>query len=174
MEYNFSQHVTKEDYVNFLMNHLKMNIMKPFNLTLFVVGLGYLLLAPIVTGTGDFTFTIIGFALIAVMVLSVFFARRNAAKRYDKNKDMFDMTYKATDEAFSFVVGNQTVDKQWMDFYSAAETEDYLYIFASKDSGSVLIKRDIPSDAIDFVRSKLVAHVNPKRLKVFTTETTTE
>lgn len=170
MEYNFSQHVTKEDYVAFLMNHLKMNIMRPFNLGLFVVGLGYLLSAPIITGSGDYTFTVIGLALIGVMVLSVFFARYNAGKRYDKNQEMFDMTYRATEEGFSYVVGTQAVEKKWFDFYSASETEEYLYIFASKDSGSVLVKRDIPSDAVDFIRSKLVAHVNPKRVKVFGVE----
>ena len=167
MEYQFSQHVTKEDYVAFLMNHLKMNIMRPFNLTLFVVGLGYLLLAPIITGSGDFTFTIIGLALIAVMVVSVFFARYNAGKRYDQNKDMFDMTYRANDEGFAYIIGKEAVDRKWIDFYSAAETEEYLYIFASKDSGSVLVKREVPADAIDFIRNKLKAHVNPKKLKLF-------
>lgn len=167
MEYNFHQHVTKEDYVAFFMNHLKMNILKPANVILFIFGFGYLAAAPFINGTNDFLFTYIGFGLLAFMLLSVVYARYNAAKRYDKNQGMFDMSYKINEEAFSFMVGDQPVEKKWMDFYSATETEDYLYIFVSKDNGTVLVKRDVPSDAIAFIRTQLRAHVNPKRIKLF-------
>ena len=79
---------------------------------------------------------------------------------------MFDMSYQVTDEAFTFMVGGQPVEKKWIDFYSATETADYLYLFVSKDNGTVLVKRDVPHDAIEFIRAQLIAHVNPKRLKV--------
>lgn len=164
MEYEFSQHVNKEDYVAFLMNHLKMNLMRPFNLILFTFGLGYLLLAPFVTG--DITFTLIGLTLVLVMGLSVLLARYNAGRRYEKNKHLFDMTYRVTEDTFHYMLGDKTIDKKWMDFFSANETKDYLYIFASKDSGSVLIKREIPSDAIAFIKAQLRAHVDPRRLKL--------
>lgn len=173
MEYTFSQHINKEDYVAFLMNHLKMNLMKPFNLVLFVGGMGYLLIGPFVTGSEDFTFTLIGLALILVMIASVYFAKRNAAKRYDQNTEMFDMTYKVNEELFSFAVGNEWIDKKWIDFYSASETEEYLYIFVAKDSGSVLIKRDIPSDALAFVKQQIKNSVPPKRVKFLKEEKTT-
>jgi LPXTG-motif cell wall-anchored protein len=166
MEYKFTQHVTKEDYIAFLMNHLKMNIMRPFNMVLFIFGLGYLLLSPIITGTNNYAFTLIGLSLIFMMGVSVIFARRNAAKRYDKNQDMFDMTYLADEEGFSYLIGDEKVEKKWYDFYSASETEDYLYVFTSKDSGSVIVKREVPNEAIDFIREKLKKHVNAKRLKL--------
>jgi hypothetical protein len=172
MEYHFSQHVTKEDYVAFLMNHLKMNLMRPFNLILFTFGLGYLLIAPFVTG--DFTFTLIGLTLVVVMVFSVFLARFNAGRRYEKNKHLFDMSYRVDDETFSYMLGDKTIDKKWMDFFSANETKEYLYIFASKDSGSVLIKREIPNDAIAFIKAQLRAHVDPKRVKLLPDDQTTE
>lgn len=173
MEYTFSQHINKEDYVAFLMNHLKMNLMKPFNLILFIGGMGYLLIGPFVTGSGDFTFTLIGLALILVMIGSVFFAKRNAAKRYDQNAEMFDMTYKVTEELFSFAVGNEWIDKKWIDFYSASETDEYLYIFVAKDSGSVLIKRDIPIDALTFVKDQIKKNVPAKRVKLINEPKTT-
>ena len=166
MEYKFQQHVTKEDYIKFLMNHLKMNIMPPFNIGLFVFGIGYLLLSPIVTGTGSFVYTYVALFLILLMVISVWFAKYNAGRRYDKNKDMFDMTYVADDEGFSYLIGSEKVLKKWFDFYMATETEEYLYIFTSKDSGSVIVKREVPTEAIDFIRKQLKAHVSPKRLKL--------
>jgi len=166
MEYNFQQHVTKEDYVSFFMNHLKMNILKPANVVLFVIGFGYLAAAPFINGTGDYLFTYIGFGLFVFMLVSVFYARFSAGKRYDKNEGMFDMSYQVTDEAFTFMVGGQPVEKKWIDFYSATETTDYLYLFVSRDNGTVLVKRDVPQDAIDFIRRQLVAHVNPKRVKL--------
>ncbi len=166
MEYQFTQHITKEDYVKFLMNHLKMNIMRPLNITLFIFGLGYLLLSPIVTGTGSFVYTYVALFLILLMGISVWFAKYNASKRYDKNKDMFDMTYIADEEGFSYLIGNEKVLKKWFDFYMATETEDYLYIFTSKDSGSVIVKREVPTEAIEFIKDKLSKHVSPKRLKL--------
>lgn len=172
MEYQFKQHVTREDYIAFLMNHIKMNIVKPINVVFFVILLGYLIAAPFITGTGDFTFTYIGFGLVGVMGLTLLIARRNAGKRYDKNAEKFDMSYHVDETAFSYVIGEQKIEKKWIDFYSASEVDDYLYIFVSRDSGTVLVKRDIPDDAIRFIRKQIRAHVAPKRVKIFTDEQT--
>lgn len=166
MEYNFQQHVSKEDYVAFFMNHLRMNILRPANIILFVFGFGYLGAAPFINGTEDFLFTYIGLGLLAFMLLSVVFARINAGKRYDKNDGMFDMSYQVTEDAFLFMVGEQPVEKKWIDFYSATETKEYLYLFVSKDNGTVLVKREIQPEVINFIRAKLIAHLNPKRVKL--------
>ncbi|QMS85753.1 YcxB family protein [Candidatus Xianfuyuplasma coldseepsis] len=164
MEYHFNQHVTREDYIAFLMNHLRMNIFKPTNLIFFTIGIGYLAVAPFITGTQDFTFTFIGLGLVLVMILSILFARYNAGKRYDKNPGNFDMSYTVDDNGFSYNVSGQKIETPWMNFYSASETEDYLYVFVSKDSGSVIVKRDVPNDAIEFIKTKLQEHVNAKKI----------
>lgn len=165
MEYHFTQHVTREDYIAFLMNHLKMNIFKPTNMIFFTIGIGYLAVAPFITGTQDFTFTLIGLVLVFIMIISIVFARYNAGKRYDKNAGNFDMSYSVDDTGFSYKVAGQKIETPWINFYSAAETEDYLYVFVSKDSGSVIVKRDVPNDAIEFIKSKLKEHVNSKKIK---------
>lgn len=172
MEYHFTQHVSKEDYIAFLMNHLRMNIFKPANLAFFTIGIGYLAIAPFITGTENFTFTYIGIILVFVFILSIFLARYNAGKRYDKNAGKFDLSYTVDENGFSYKVSGQKMETKWMDFYSVAETKDYLYIFVSKDSGSVIVKRDISEEIIGFIKQQLASHLPKKRVRLLPTKTT--
>lgn len=168
LEYNFSQHVTKEDYIAFVTNHMKMSFFKPFNIVLFVISVGYLAASPFILGTNDYTFLFIGLGIILLLVGMVFYARKNAAKTYDKNSDQFTMSYKVDDEGLTYILGEGQLQKQWMEFYSATENDDYMYVYVNKNSGLVLVKRDVPVDALRFIRSKLTEHVTPaKRVKVY-------
>lgn len=166
MEYTFSQHVTREDYVAFVTNHMKISFFKPFNIVLFVVSIGYLMLSPFILGTGEFNFLFIGLGLVALLAGMFFYAKRNAKKQYDKNPDSFNMSYEVNDEALVYIFTEQNITKKWIEFYSAAETEEYLYIYVNKNSGLVLVKRDIPNDALNFVKDKIRLHLNAKRIKL--------
>jgi hypothetical protein len=166
MEYNFKQHLSKEDYVNFVTAHMKSSMLKPLNIVLFIISVGYLVVSPFILGTGDFTFLYFGLGIIALLVIMYFYARRNAAKQYEKNSEQFDMTYKVNDEGLNYILPQGSIEKKWIEFFSAFETEEYLFIYLQKNSGMVILKRDVPTDAVEFIKRKLVDHVNSKRLKL--------
>ena len=56
MEYKFTQKVTKEDYIAFVTNHMKISFLKPVNIVLFVISIGYLMVSPFIIGENDYTF----------------------------------------------------------------------------------------------------------------------
>ncbi len=165
MEYNFHQHVTKDDYVAFVMNHLKMSFYKPFNMALFIVSVGYLLISPILD-PGNFTFLFIGLGIVLLLVAMMFYARKNAAKTYDNSAAQFDMSYRVNDEGLTYILDEGQLEKKWGEFYSVKETEEYLYVYVNKNSGMVIVKREVPNDALSFVKQKLTLHVLPKRVKL--------
>ncbi len=56
--------------------------------------------------------------------------------------------------------------KNWPEFYRVKETKDYLFVYVNQQSGLVLVKREIPSDAYRFILEQLEQHVISKRLKL--------
>jgi len=137
--------------------------MKPFNIALFAISIGYLMIAPFIIGDGNYTFTFIGLGLISFIAVMYFFAKKNAGKQYDKDADQFQMSYEVDDEGLTYIIKDGSLPKKWMDFYSATETAEYLYVYVNKNSGMVMVKRDIPTDAMEFIKNKLRESLPAKR-----------
>ena len=87
MEYRFTQKYSKKDYIAFAMNHMKISILKPLNIFLFIASIGYLILTPLLTG-GDYTFLYLAIGLIIVLVLFLLFTWVGAARTYNKKTDL--------------------------------------------------------------------------------------
>ena len=168
MEYSFTQEVTKEDYVSFVNNHMKLSFLKPVNILLFVVSIGYLTISPFLMPAGErsYTFSFIGIGILVLLIGMVFYARKNAEKQYDKADNEFKMTYEVNEEGLIYKLTEGNIEKKWHDFYMAMENEKYLYVYVNKNSGMVIVKRAATFEAIDFVKSKLKLHVKPRRLKL--------
>lgn len=165
MNYSFTQNVTKDDYVAFVTNHIFLSFLRPFNLVLFVISVGYLLATPFLTG-GDFTFFFVGLGIFVFIFLLAMFVRRNAKKTYDRNPDGFTMTYEVDDQSLKYMTREGELVKNWPEFYRVKETNDYLFVYINQHSGLVLVKREIPSDAYRFILQQLEQHVIAKRLKL--------
>lgn len=168
MDYKFKQEVTKDDYVSFVTNHMKQSFLKPVNIILFTVSIGYLMISPFLMSaeSRNYTFTFIGLGLIVLLVGLVIFSKKAAEKQYDKNAGNFDMEYEINDEALVYIVQEGRIDKKWYEFYSVSENQDYLYVYVNKQRGMLIIKRAISSDALQFVKSKLKENLKPKRVKL--------
>ncbi len=170
MDYKFTQHVTREDYVAFVTNHMKLSFFKPVNMILFAISIGYLMVSPFILGNGDFTFLFIGLAIILLLVGMSFYARKNAGKQYDKDPDQFNMTYEVNDEGLVYITAEGDLTKTWSEFYSAVEVGEYIYVYVNKNSGMVLIKRDMSGDTLRFIKQKVTEHVNSKKVKLLENE----
>jgi hypothetical protein len=168
MEYSFTQEVTKEDYVSFVNNHMKLSFLKPLNIVLFVVSIGYLTISPFLMPVAErsYTFSFIGLGILALLIAMVMFARKNAEKQYDKSENEFTMTYDVDEEGLVYKLNEGSIEKKWFDFYMALENEKYLYVYVNKNSGMVIVKRAATIEAINFIKTKLKANVKPKKLKL--------
>jgi hypothetical protein len=168
MEYKFNQNVTKEDYVSFVTNHMKNSFLRPMNIVLFVISIGYLTVSPFFMPADErsFTFTFIGIGIVLLLIAMVFFAKRNAEKQYDKNEGEFKMKYEVDDEGLRYIVSEGQIERKWNELFSAVENDEYLYIYVNKNSGMLMVKRDIDDAAIQFVRDRLRANLKPKRVRI--------
>ena len=136
MEYKFKQAVSKEDYVSFVINHMKQSFIKPVNIILFTVSIGYLIFSPFLMAPEDrnYTFTFIGLGLMLLLVALVIFSKKAAEKQYDKSAGGFDMEYEVTDDALIYIVADGNISKRWDEFFSVNENEKYLYIYVNKEN----------------------------------------
>ena len=168
MEYKFSQKVTREDYISFVTNHMKNSFLRPVNVVLFIISIGYLTVSPFLMPADErsFTFTFIGVGIIALLVGMVFLARKNAAKQYDRIEGEFKMSYEFDDDGLRYIVAEGQIEKKWFEFHSAVENEDYLYIYVNKNSGMLVIKREADENSLRFLRDKLRASLKPRRLRL--------
>lgn len=172
MRYHFKQELSQEDYVAFVMNHLRQGLLRPINIGLFVMCFGYLLASPFLPGNdGSFTFMYIALGLLAMLVFMVIFARRSAKKRYESVKDEFSVQFTLTDESLKYELkDNRFIEKNWMDFTKAIERGEYIYIYITKNQGLVLVKRGLDEEIVQFVRKQLTDHVDHRSLKLWTEE----
>lgn len=168
MNYTFTQKVEKDDYVSFVVNHMKYSFYKPLNIVLFTVSIGYLMVSPFLMPADErnYTFTLIGVGLILLLIALTWFAKRGAEKQYDRGGGAFEMTYEITDESLIYKVDEGEISKNWNEFYSAMETDNYIYIYVNKQRGMVILKKAISGDMMDFIKGKLVENLKPRRLKL--------
>lgn len=166
MNYEFKQTVTREDYIAFVTNHIKKSFLKVSNILLFTISIGYLIVSPFILDEQDFTFLYIGLAIVALLVGMVFFVRRNAGKTFDKNPNAFDMAYKADDAGLTYIVPEGEIQKNWNEFYSIHETEDYLYLYVNKNSGLLFVKSQINHDILQFVTANATKNMKAKHIKL--------
>jgi hypothetical protein len=166
MNYEFTQKVSKEDYIAFVTNHIKISFFKLSNILLFTISIGYLMISPFVLGTDDFTFLFIGLGIILLLGMMMFYVRKNAGKTYDKNPNAFDMTYKITEENLVYIVPEGDITRKWDEFYSINETEGYLYLYVNKNSGLVFVKSQVNREIIDFIIRNASKTMKPKRVKL--------
>lgn len=167
MEYKFKQELTREDYMAFVSNHLRQGLLRPFNVALFIVCIGYLLISPFLPGNeGNFMFMYIALGLVAILVLMVFFSKRSAGKRYESVKDEFKVNFTVTEERLLYELNDgRLLDKGWNEFYSCYERGDYLYLYLNKNSGLVIVLRNLDASIIAFVKQQLTQNLNPKKVR---------
>lgn len=167
MEYKFKQEVSKEDYVSFVTNHMKQSFLRPVNIILFTISIGYLMVSPfLMEGERNYTFTFIGLGLILLLGGLVIFSKKAAERQYDKQQGSFDMEYEITDDALVYIIQEGNMAKQWYEFYSVRENEDYLYVYVNKQRGMLIIKRYISAEALAFIKTKLRENLKPNRVKL--------
>lgn len=167
MDYKFKQEVNQDDYVSFVTNHMKQSFLKPVNIVLFTVSIGYLMVSPFLMAADErnYTFTFIGLGLVLLLVALAAFSKKAAERQYLKSGGNFDMEYEITDEALVYIVSEGKIAKNWSEFYSVSENDDYLYVYVNKQRGMLIIKRAITSDALDFIKNKLQENLKPNRVK---------
>lgn len=166
MEYEFSQKVSRDDYIAFVTNHIKKSFLKLSNILLFTISIGYLVISPFVLGEQDFTFMYIGLGIVALLTAMVFYVRKNAGKTYDRNPDAFDMTYRLDEEKLTYIVPEGEIEKPWEEFHSLYETEDYLYLYVNKNSGLVFVKSQVTSEQLAFIIGHGKVNMKPKHIKL--------
>ncbi|AIO19224.1 hypothetical protein KQ51_01347 [Candidatus Izimaplasma bacterium HR1] len=168
MDYKFKQDVSKDDYVSFVTNHMKQSFIKPLNVILFTVSIGYLMISPFLMAAEDrnYTFTFIGVGLMLLLVALVIFSKKAAERQYDKSEGGFSMEYEITDDALIYIVNEGNISKQWYEFYSVNENEDYLYVYVNKQRGMLIIKSALSGDALRFIKDKLRANIKPRKVKL--------
>jgi LPXTG-motif cell wall-anchored protein len=168
MNYNFKQELTREDYISFVTNHLRQGLLKPLNILFFTISIGYLLVSPLLPGNeGNYGFTLIGLALLLVLGAMIYFARRSASKRYESVKDEFKVEFTMDENTLRYELEDQRfIEKQWMEFYSAYERGDYIYLYVSKNSGIVIVTRDLQPEIVRFIRASLTKHLQKRRLRL--------
>ncbi len=173
MEYKFKQELTREDYMAFVTNHLRQGLLKPFNVVLFILCIGYLLASPFLPGNeGNYNFMLIALGLVVVLVLMVFFSRRSAGKRYESIKDEFNVEFTVNEEKLLYQLkDDRFLEKPWNEFHSAYERGDYLYLYVHKNSGLVCVTRNLSPDIVRFIRKQITDHMNPKKVKLQSEET---
>ena len=168
MDYRFKQEVSKEDYVSFVTNHMKRSFLKPANIILFTISIGYLMVSPFLMASEDrnYTFTFIGVGLLLLSVALVYFSKKAAEKQYDRSETGFDMEYEINEDGLVYIVQDGRVEKKWYEFYSVNENEDYLYLYVNKQRGMLIIKRFLNQDALNLIKNKLRETLKPRRVKL--------
>lgn len=172
MEYKFKQMLTKEDYVAFVTNHLRQGLLRPFNVVLFILCMGYLLASPFLPGNeGNYNFMFIALGLVAMLAIMVVFSRRSAGKRYDKVKDEFDVEFTVDENKVVYSLSNgQFLDKPWNEFYRIFERGEYIYLYVNKNSGLVCVTRNLNQDIVAFIKRQINEHMDPKKVKLVSEE----
>ncbi len=166
MEYNFTQTWTKEDYVAFTTNHMMVSVLKPSNIILFSVSIGYLTITPFVTG-GDFTFFYLGIGIFVLLIGFLLLTRVGAKKAYEKNKDLMTINFRIGDDGITYLNKNGELLKPWNEFYSFKETKDYFYVYFNKNKGMLLAKRDVSNELSKFIIDHVQDHlVNKRKIKL--------
>lgn len=166
MNTEFTQNVTKEDYVAFVTNHIKKTFLKVPNLLLFTISIGYLVLSPFILEDQDFTFMFVGLAIVVLIFGMVFFVKNRAAKTFDENPDAFRMSYRVTEESLTYIVTDGEIEKKWEEFYSINESQNYLYLYVNKNSGLLFVKSQINSDILRYIVDNSTKNMNPKHIKL--------
>jgi hypothetical protein len=167
MEYKFKQELTKEDYVAFVTNHLRAGLLRPFNVVLFIVCIGYLLVSPFLPGNeGNYNFMYIALGLVVILVLMLWFSRRSAGKRYESIKEEFQVEFTVTEEKLVYQLSDDRfLEKPWNEFHSVYERGDYIYLYVQKNSGLVCVTRNLNQDIVRFIKKQITDNVNPKKVK---------
>ena len=70
------------------------------------------------------------------------------------------------DEVLVYRNSDGNLEKNWYEFAKAKESDEYIYLAISKQSGLIIVKRQISSDALAFLYSRLKEHIVPKNLKL--------
>ncbi|MCK5388351.1 MAG: YcxB family protein [Candidatus Izimaplasma sp.] len=171
MEYKFTQEWTKEDYIAFAMNHMKVSVFKPSNIILFTISIGYLTITPLVTG-GDYTFFYLGLGVIIFLGAFLLFTRVGAGRAYEKNKDLMKINFLINENGLTYLNSNGELLKPWNEFYSFKETKDYFFMHFSKYKGMLLAKRELSDELQKYIIKNVTEHlVNKKKIKLLKDET---
>lgn len=172
MEYKFRQNLTKEDYVAFVSNHLRQGLLRPFNVILFIVCIGYLLASPFLPGNeGNYSFMLIAVGLVGVLAAMIMLSKRSAGKRYESVKEEFNVEFTVTEEKMVYQLHDERfLEKPWNEFHSVYERGDYIYLYVQKNQGLVCVTRGVNQDIIRFIKKQITDNVNPKKVKLLSDE----
>jgi hypothetical protein len=164
MNYEVNQTLTREDYMAYVTNQLYNYFFRPFNLIIFGVIIIYLLIVPIFTE--NYGFMLIAVGAIALNALLIFYTRSRAKKFYDKNQDLIKMELLIEENELVYKNTDGNLTKKWFEFESVKETEEYFFLNVNRQSGLIIVKRELSPEGSAFLVEKLKASIKPKKLKL--------
>lgn len=164
MKYEINQTLTKEDYMAYVTNQLYNYFFRPFNVIIFSVILVYLLIVPFFTQ--NYGFMLIALGAILLNVLLIVYTRHRAKKFFEKNQDLISMNLVLEDQELVYKNIDGNLSKKWFEFDNVKETEDYIFLNVNRQSGLIIVKRELSVEAKQFLLEKVSASLPAKKVKL--------
>lgn len=164
MKYEINQTLTKEDYMAYVTNQLYNYFFRPFNVIIFSVILVYLLIVPFFTQ--NYGFMLIALGAILLNVLLIVYTRHRAKKFFEKNQDLISMNLVLEDQELVYKNIDGNLSKKWFEFDNVKETEDYIFLNVNRQSGLIIVKRELSAEAKQFLLEKVSASLPAKKVKL--------
>lgn len=164
MEFEVKQELNEKDYMAYVTNQLMSYFLRPINIGLYVVILGYM--GYMLITTKEWIIILMVVAILGLNLLLIFYTRNKAKKFFKKNQDLIRMEFIFKEDMLIYKNVDGDLEKHWYEFTSARESEEYIYLSVNKQSGLIVVKRFLNSDALSFLYSRINTHMNPKRVKL--------
>lgn len=164
MEYKFTQELNEKDYMAYVNQQLLSYFFRPINIALYVVIVGYLGFMLIT----QFSYIVLlMFAMIVLLNLTLwFYTKRRAKKFFKENQNLIRMTLTFKEDELVYKNTDGDVVKSWVDFTRVKESEEYFYLAVDKQSGLIIVKRYLSSEALAFFNKVITEKIDQKKLKL--------
>lgn len=164
MEYEITQELNEKDYMAYVTNQLMSYFLRPINVGMYVVILGYM--AYMLITTQNWVIILMIVAILALNLVLIFYTRNRAKKFFKKNQDLIKMNFTFKEDTLVYKNSDGNLEKNWYEFSSAKENEEYIFLTVTKQSGLIIVKRFLTSDALTFLYGRINTHINPKKVKL--------
>jgi len=152
MEFNFTQEVTKEEYLAFYRYHILKKFYSPVKIIAVVFFFLILFSGPFY---GQWTMLYAGLALLAFIVFMIFKIKNTGGKIYDQDPESFQYEYVLTDVTCSFSTKDGKSTKMWSEFVFLFEDEQYVFIYTKQNRGLMFVKEKMEEEVVAFIKQKV-------------------
>lgn len=164
MEYEVTQELNEKDYMAYVTNQLMSYFLRPINVIMYVVILSYM--GYVLVTTQNYVILLMILAIVVLNLILIFFTRGRAKKFFKQNQELIRMQLTFKDDILVYRNSDGDLEKFWYEFIGARESDDYIYLSVNKQSGLIIVKRFLSSDALNYLYGRLKEHVNPKKIKL--------